>query len=420
MAYRPTCAQSLAEVPLKPPFARMAGPGYLVLNRAFAPEAKGEPSAMAGKRVRLVHFAVGALAIGLLIVLVIEQAPAVRASVKTFEHLDWPWLALALGAEAGSMASLAHSQRQLLKVSGTRLSVRSTIAVAYASNALSVSLPLAGASVGTAFSYRQFRRRGIDTATAGWALTVSGVMSSLAFALLMTAGALLSDNPAGVTIGLSGAAASALPVLALLAALRFGRVRRGLNRAVHWLVGLSQRWFGHPDDDAADALETVLERAAALRATAWQYTVAFVMSLRNWTADCVCLGAAVAVTHTAVPWRGLILAYCLAIAAGSFGITPGGVGVVELTLTATLVAAHVPADRALPAVVIYRLVSFWLVAAVGWILVVGLSRHGRGDPDDASLDDTSLDDPAPGNPVRDAVVAAAEAGPHPADARTAP
>jgi uncharacterized protein (TIRG00374 family) len=337
---------------------------------------------MAVKRVRLMHLAVVTLAVGLLALLVIQQAPAVRASVKTFGHLDWPWIALALGAEAGSMASLAHSQRQLLKVSGTRLSVGSTIAVAYASNALSVSLPLAGASVGTAFSYRQFRRRGIDTATAGWALTVSGVMSSLAFALLMTAGALLTDNPAGVTIGLSGAAASALPVLAVLAALRFGRVRRALNQAARWLVSLSQRWFGRPGDEAAQTLEAILERAAALRATAWQYTVAFVMSLRNWTADCVCLGAAIAATHTAVPWRGLILAYCLAVAAGSFGITPGGVGVVELTLTATLVAAHVPADRALPAVVIYRLVSFWLVMAVGWIMVAGLSRGGRDDTDE--------------------------------------
>ena len=336
---------------------------------------------MAAKRVRPVHVAAAALAIGLLVVLVIDQAPAARSSVKTFGNLDWPWLALALGAEAGSMASLALSQRQLLEVGGTRLSIRSTIAVAYASNALSVSLPLAGASVGTAFSYRQFRRRGIDTATAGWALTVSGVMSSLSFALFMTAGALLSDNPAGATIGLSGAAAGALPVLALLAALRFARVRRGLNRAMRGLVGLSQRWFGRPDDSATNALDTVLERAAALRATARQYTVAFVMSVRNWTADCVCLGAAIAATHTAVPWRELILAYCLAIAAGSFGITPGGVGVVELTLTATLVAAHVPADRALPAVVIYRLVSFWLVMAVGWILVVGLSRSASRDPD---------------------------------------
>jgi len=137
------------------------------------------------------------------------------------------------------------------------------------------------------------------------------------------------------------------------------------------------------------------------------------MSLRNWTADCVCLGAAIAVTHTAVPWRGLILAYCLAMAAGSFGITPGGVGVVELTLTASLVAAHVPAERALPAVVIYRLVSFWLVMAVGWILVVGLSRHGRGDPDATPFETSDPD------ALRDAVVAGAESGARPARASTA-
>jgi uncharacterized protein (TIRG00374 family) len=342
---------------------------------------------MAARRVKPLRLVTGALAVGLLVFFGVQQAPAVRSGLTTLKHLHWQWLALALVAEAASMAALAHSQRQLLHVSGTKLSARSTVAVAYAGNALSVSLPLAGASIGTAFSYHQFRRRGIDTATAGWAMTVSGVMSSLSFALLMTVGALLSDSSTGATIGLSGAAVSALPVVALLAALRSARVRHGLNQALRWVVGRSRRWFGRPDEGAAEALEKILNRAATLRATRRQYSVAFVMSLRNWAADCACLGAAIAATGAHVPFRGLILAYCLAVAAGSFGITPGGVGVVEVTLAASLVAIHVPTDKALPAVVIYRLVSFWLVMAVGWILVARLSHGGpRHDaaPDDAA------------------------------------
>lgn len=338
---------------------------------------------MAARRPKLAPLAMGALAIGLLVVLGVEQAPEVRSSLRTLGHLQWGWLSWALGAQAGSMAALAHSQRQLLQVSGKKVSARSTMAVAYASNALSVSLPLAGASVGTAFSFRQFRRRGIDTATASWALTVSGVMSSIAFALLMTVGALLTDNATGATIGLSGAAATALPMLALLLSLRFNKVRRALNRAARWLVGWSRRWFGRPGENAEDAFEKIVDQAAALRATPRQYSIAFLMSLRNWTADCVCLGASIAATGAHVPLRGLLLAYCLAMAAGSFGITPGGVGVVELALTASLVAAHMPADQALAAVVIYRLISFWLVMMIGWILVARLSSRGRDAADES-------------------------------------
>jgi uncharacterized protein (TIRG00374 family) len=209
-------------------------------------------------------------------------------------------------------------------------------------------------------------------------------MSSIAFALLMTVGAVLTDSPTGATIGLSGAAATALPMLALLLSLRFSKVRRVLNRAARWLVGRSQQWFGRPGADAADAFETVVNQAAALRATPRQYSVAFVMSLRNWTADCVCLGASIAATGAHVPLRGLLLAYCLAMAAGSFGITPGGVGVVELALTASLVAAHMPADQALAAVVIYRLISFWLVMVIGWIVVARLSSRGRVTADEGA------------------------------------
>ena len=75
-----------------------------------------------------------------------------------------------------------------------------------------------------------------------------------------------------------------------------------------------------------------------------------------------------------MPWHGLILVYCLAVTAGSTGLTPGGIGVVEATLTAALVAAGMPAKYALPAVLVYRLISLWLVVGVGWLIAYRLTR----------------------------------------------
>ena len=77
---------------------------------------------MAARRPKLAPLAMGALAIGLLVVLGVEQAPEVRSSLRTLGHLQWGWLSWALGAQAGSMAALAHSQRQLLQVSGKKVS----------------------------------------------------------------------------------------------------------------------------------------------------------------------------------------------------------------------------------------------------------------------------------------------------------
>ena len=59
---------------------------------------------------------------------------------------------------------------------------------------------------------------------------------------------------------------------------------------------------------------------------------------------------------------------------GSTGVTPGGFGLVEVTLTAALVAAGLTTARALTAVLAYRLINFWLILFGGGIAMIFLSR----------------------------------------------
>jgi hypothetical protein len=83
----------------------------------------------------------------------------------------------------------------------------------------------------------------------------------------------------------------------------------------------------------------------------------------------------------AVPWHVLLLIYGSGVAAQSLAITPGGFGVTEGTLGLTLVAAGLRPGPALAAVLLYRLVSFWLTAAAGWLVFLCLRRHRL--PEDA-------------------------------------
>jgi uncharacterized membrane protein YbhN (UPF0104 family) len=98
--------------------------------------------------------------------------------LDTLAHLRWEWVVPAILAESGSMIALARSQRALLTVRGDRLRLGPAVAIVYASNALSLTVPVAGAGLGAGFSFRQFRRRGVNAELVGWALTVSGVMSA--------------------------------------------------------------------------------------------------------------------------------------------------------------------------------------------------------------------------------------------------
>ncbi|MDQ1448620.1 MAG: putative heme transporter, partial [Actinomycetota bacterium] len=130
-----------------------------------------------------------ALGVGLVGALIATDQSSLVNSIATLGHLDWAWLPLAVGAEAASMAAFARTQRRLIRAGGTNLHLGSVMAITYAGNAISVSLPLAGPETATGFIYRSYSRLGIDPAVAGWALAVSGGFSSLAFALVLAGGA---------------------------------------------------------------------------------------------------------------------------------------------------------------------------------------------------------------------------------------
>jgi uncharacterized protein (TIRG00374 family) len=319
---------------------------------------------------------IGVVAGGVGLLALVERR-VLTESLRTFAHLDWAWLPLAIVAEAGSMAAFARIQRRLLRAGGSTLHLGSVMAVTYAGNAISVSLPLAGAEVATAFTFRQYNRRGIDPAVAGWALAVSGIISSFAFALVLAGGAVASGNATAATLGVAGAAVALVPAVGVLAAIRYQSVRRHLDRLFARLLSISRRLVKRPGPGADGALDRLLERVTSLHLTRLQYAEVMALAIWNWVADCICLAAAIRATGTPIPWQGLFLAYCVTMTAGGIGLTPGGLGVIEATLAAALVAAGIAGRHALAAVLVYRAVSFWAVMVVGWATMILLTRRSE-------------------------------------------
>jgi putative heme transporter len=320
-----------------------------------------------------------------LAILLWERRSEAQTLLRPLVHLHWPWLLAALAAQAVSMTSLANSQRKLLHAAasdgangtGRRLPLASAVAVVFASTALASSVPVAGGGIGAAYSFRQYRNCRVEAGAVSWALTIYNVVAALTFALLTMIGSALSNDRAAAALGLGGAAVNSMPVLALLAAVRFARVRARLVRVVGAAVALHTKLLRRPESAAAAttrSFESMVERTGSIRATKRQYTFAAFMSLRNWVASCVCLAMSIKATGAHIPLHGLVLAYCLAIMASSTGLTPGGLGVVEATLTAGLVAAGLPAKQALPAVLLYRLISLWAVLLIGWVVAAWLRR----------------------------------------------
>jgi putative heme transporter len=327
----------------------------------------------AARRRRWLRIVVAILAAGAMVWVVVASRHTLGESLGALGDLDFRWFALAIVCEAVSLTAFGLSRRRLLRADGHQASFASVMAITYAGNALSMAVPFAGAQLAAVFSYQQFRRRGLDPALTGWALGISAIASSSALALILIAGALAGGAPLVTVAGFAGAAVFALPGLTVLLALRYPRARQVANRALASLVPLARRVLRKPGLDPA-ALDDFLTRLASIRLRWPQYVEVFGLAAVNWLADCACLACAIRATGEPIPWRGLVLAYGAGAAVGSTGVTPGGFGLVEVTLTAALVAAGLTTGRALTAVLAYRLINFWLILLGGGIAMIFLSR----------------------------------------------
>ena len=351
------------------------------------------PVSSAPRRYGLRRSLLAGLAIAVLVsVIVIERSTLVK-SLHVLGHLNWAWFLLAVAAEAISLASFGLSRKLLIQVNGRPASFRSVMAITYAANALSISVPFAGAELAMVFSYRQFRRHGVDAATTGWTLAVSAIFSTSALAFLLVIGALAGSASLASAAGFLGAVVFIVPGAAVLLALRYQSVRRLLHQIIAWLVGVSRSIFGVPAH-GVDGLDEFLDRVASLRLPWPVYVEVFGLAVLNWAADCGALACAITATGQSVPWHSLLLVYGAGAAVGSTGITPGGFALVELALTAALTAAGLHRSPALAAVLAYRLVNFWLILIAGWILMAVLAHRRIGS--DAGAPAPAGPPPGPG------------------------
>jgi len=348
---------------------------------AQAPEhtqARDAPAAaVAGRRMRRGWQIAAAVAAAAAITFGIYAGRHTLAeSLGSLTSLNWAWFLAALACEALSLTAFGLSRRRLLRADGQRIGLGSVMAITYASNALSMTVPFAGAQLALVFSYQQFRRRGLGPAITGWALAVSAIMSVSALALVLVGGSLLGGASLATALGFAGAAVLLVPAVAILLALRSTWLRRLISVALARVTMTARRVLRRPPHpgEPAEAFEAFLTRVASIRMPALRYAEVFGFALLNWIGDAATLACAIHATGQPVPWHGLLLAYAAGAAAGSTGLTPGGFGLVEATLTAALVAVGMTSGAALTAVLAYRLVNFWLILIGGWITMVVLTR----------------------------------------------
>jgi hypothetical protein len=142
-------------------------------------------------------------------------------------------------------------------------------------------------------------------------------------------------------------------------------------------IRIVKRLTGLPRGDAESHLNNVAAQLGQVNLTLRDIMPALGWSLGNWAFDCGALGLSYLAIGAGIPWRGLLLAYGAAQLASNLPITPGGLGVVEGSLTVALVAYGGVQVSTVAAVILYRIVSFWGFLPVGWVVWGAMAFRDR-------------------------------------------
>jgi uncharacterized protein (TIRG00374 family) len=339
-----------------------------------------------------------------IVVLAVWGAYEHRSEISTagnmLSRVRVAWLLVAVAAELASMVVFARLQRWLLREGGVHVPLIPMVEITLAGNALSTTLP-GGAAWSATWVYEQLRRRGAEKVLAGWVILVAGALSSFAVFVILAVGAWVAGSRGPVaSLRWLAVGLASIPVLVwagYVAARRSPKARQ-LFASTWAAIARHVR--------PARALGRLVSKTVAslsmIHPGVLGWAEAFGLALANWLLDCLCLLACTEALGVPVPWRGLLVIYGLTQVAASLPITPGGIGVVEGSMTALLIAYGTPATSAVAVVLLYRIVSFWGLAPVGWSAWGGLElalRHGLRHTAHPWADHEHGPQPAPPHPA---------------------
>lgn len=294
--------------------------------------------------------------------------------------IDWYWFVLMGMLMTGSFAA-AWELTHIAVPSITRF-VAATSQLA--SNALAKVIPGGAVAAGATY-FQMLSASGVSKGKAAAALAGVAFLSNLVLfslpviALLLAA--LTAPIPSGLLpVGIAGAALFATMFVAVFIVVKHDKplllIGGIVESVVAWLAARFHKDWNPTAQEFLDRRNEVVESLGK------RWLPALSAAVLNWTLDYMVLMAALIAVGPRPRASLVLVAFAGAAVLGMIPITPGGLGFVEVGLTAMLVAAGIPGPDATLAVLVYRLFQFWLPIPLGAIAYV-LFRRKYGKPAEA-------------------------------------
>jgi uncharacterized protein (TIRG00374 family) len=301
--------------------------------------------------------------------LVVPQLAGPRKVAHLVTQVN-PFLLLAgVALEAGALVCYGQLTRTVLPAQ-RNLSLFTVMRIQMTTLSISHCAP-GGSATGTALGYRLLTQAGVAPSDVGFALATQGIGSAVLLNIVLWIALIISIPVWGFSAVYVVAAVVGVILLAASASLLFlftrseERMGAALERQANRLPfvdGVALRAsFGRV---AVRLKQFSHQRGLLLRAGLW--------GCANWLLDAASLAVFVGAFGHWVNPDGLLVAFGLANVLAALPITPGGLGVVEATLTSILVGFGTPRGAATLGVVAYRLINFWLPIPLGGVSYLSL------------------------------------------------
>lgn len=311
---------------------------------------------------------------GVLIAETALAAPYLARAMSALDRPDLRWVALAVVGELLSMGAFARVQRRMLSAGGARVPMRRMIALTYAANAMSVTLP-AGTALSSGYVFKRLRSWGATVPAAGFAIVSSGVLSTVSFAsLAVVCAAVAGSGGIGSVLILAGVSGAAASTLIIRRHRRPDLLVRIAGRGLLW----ANRVLRRAPDAGLVGLHRIAGELSAINPRNRDWMAGFGFAVLNWVADLGCLVAccqAVGADRSSLLML-VMVAYVAGTSVSGLSLLPGGLGVVDAAMIFALTRGGISTVSATAGVLLYRLISFAFIAALGW-LVWGTTRFAE-------------------------------------------
>lgn len=319
--------------------------------------------------------------LGLAVHLILPQIPGLERSARLVAGASPVLVCAAFLAEVSSEACYAGLLgRSVAAASRTGTSTRSRsrqgfgpwfmLRLTVCGYGAAHVLPGGGAAAATV-TYGALRTRGVDRTAVGLAVAAVSALVYGALGVLFSGSLLyllIRGDLTQAEVALTVAAAVFVVAVSLAgyAVYRKSRAaRQMLGYTVYRAVRIVRRRYGRREaDELVDRLADRLGgELRSLRQQVHRRPLEVLgwccLAFGYWAFDATCLVLVFLALGVPAGTGELLVAYGIATAAGSLPLTPGGIGVFEATMLATLAVFGIGTEAAIP-VLGYRLFNFWM------------------------------------------------------------